>query len=58
MPQSRPADDFLPRGALIRPLDATLGSDSAFYLIYPSDLPLNESAQLFRDWIIREAKAD
>ena len=53
----RLADDFLARGALVRPLDAKLGSDSAFYLIRPSDLPLNEAAKLFRDWIIQEAKA-
>lgn len=52
----RLADDFLARGALVRPIDAKLSSDSAFYLIHPSDLPLSETAKLFRDWIVQEAK--
>ena len=39
------------------PIDAKLSSDSAFYLIHPSDLPLSETVKLFRDWIIQEAKA-
>lgn len=52
----RLADDFLARGALVRPFEAALHSEQAFYLVYPSDLPLNEAATTFRDWIREEAK--
>ena len=52
----RLADDFLARGALIRPLKETMRSDSAFYLLHPSELPISEPAELFRDWIRREAR--
>lgn len=51
----RLADDFLARGTLVRPIEATLGSERAFYLVRPSDLPLSEPAAAFRDWIIAEA---
>lgn len=53
----RLADDFLARGALMRPLEATLRSELAFYLLVPTEVPLAESAARFRDWIISEAKA-
>ena len=53
----RLADDFLARGALVRPIDATQRSDRAFYLIRSSDVPLSRSAKLFSDWILAEAKA-
>lgn len=54
---SRLADDFLIRGALVRPIEATLKSERAFYLLTPADLPLSRPAALFRDWILAEAKA-
>ena len=54
----RLADDFLTRGTLVRPIDATLRSERGFYLLHPSDLPLSEPAALFRDWILAEAKTD
>ncbi len=53
----RLADDFLARGALVRPIEATLGSERAFYLVIPSELPVSRPAALFRDWILAESKA-
>ena len=52
----RLADDFLARGALVRPLGATLSSDRGFYLLIPNDLPLSPGAARFRDWILAEAR--
>jgi len=52
----RLADDFLARGSLVRPIDATLNSERGFYLLIPKDLPLGKSARLFRNWILNEAK--
>lgn len=54
----RLADDFLARTALVRPIEATLRSDRAFYLLVPKDVPLSKPAELFRDWILAEAKAE
>jgi LysR family glycine cleavage system transcriptional activator len=51
----RLAEDLLTRGALIRPIDAMLKSERAFYLLLPSDRPLSRAAQQFRDWILAEA---
>lgn len=53
----RLADDFLARGALIRPIEATLRSDWSFYLVVPTEVPLSEPARRFRDWILAEAQA-
>lgn len=53
----RLADDFLARGALVRPIEATLRSDRAFYLLTPAGAPLSPPAALFRDWILYEAQA-
>jgi LysR family glycine cleavage system transcriptional activator len=53
----RLADDFLSRRALVRPIDATLGSDRGFYLLTPNEPPLSPGATLFRDWILAEARA-
>jgi LysR family glycine cleavage system transcriptional activator len=50
------AEDFLARGVLIRPIEATLRSDQSFYLLIPADPPLSPQAQAFRDWILVEAK--
>lgn len=52
----RLAEDFIARGDLVRPLDTALVSDNAFYLVYPTDVPLSDSAQRFRDWIREEAR--
>ena len=54
----RLADDFLARGSLIRPIDATLRSQQSFYLLSPSEVPLSQPASLFRAWILAEAGAD
>jgi len=51
----RLADDFLARGALVRPLQATLRSEQGFYLVAPTEVPLSAPAALFRDWILAEA---
>jgi LysR family glycine cleavage system transcriptional activator len=52
----RLAEDFIGRGALVRPIGATLRSTRGFYLLVPQDMPLSTPAKLFRDWIIAEAK--
>ncbi len=52
----RIAHDFLKAGALVRPIEATMRSDRAFYLLTPKDVPLNDAAILFRDWVLEEAK--
>jgi len=54
----RIAHDFLKAGALVRPIEATMRSDRAFYLLTPEHVPLSEPAVLFRDWVIQEAKGD
>ena len=53
----RLADDFLARGSLIRPIEATLRSEKSFYLLASSEVPLSPAASLFRDWILVEAGA-
>ena len=53
----RLAGDFLARGALIRPIQTTMLSDKAFYLLVPSEVPLSPQATRFRDWILAEAEA-
>ena len=52
----RLAEDFITRGALVRPIAATMRSNRAFYLLVPLDAPLSEPARLFHDWIIAETK--
>lgn len=52
----RLAEDLLARGLLVRPIQATLGSDRAFYLLLPTDAPPSRNVRLFRDWILAEAK--
>ena len=51
----RLADDFLASGALVRPIAATLRSESGFYVVVPREVPLSEPAALFRDWVLAEA---
>jgi LysR family transcriptional regulator, glycine cleavage system transcriptional activator len=53
----RLAEDFIARGTLVRPIDAALGSDRGFYLLWPGDIELSEPARLFHDWIIAETKS-
>ena len=52
----RLAEDFIARGTLVRPINATLRSSRGFYLLVPHDVPLSQPAKLFRDWIVGEAK--
>ena len=51
----RLAEDFIARGDLIRPIEATLTSDRAFYVLYPKGVRLSEAASRFRDWIVTAA---
>ena len=53
----RLADDYIARGAFVRPIAATLDSDRGFYLLIPYHTPLSAQAALFRDWILTEAHA-
>lgn len=52
----RLAEDFIARGTLVRPINATLSSNRGFYLLVPTDVPLSQPAKHFRDWIVSEAK--
>ena len=52
----RLADDFVARGALVRPIGDTMRDERSFYLIRPAEVELDESAALFRDWILKEAE--
>lgn len=52
----RLAEDFLARGALIRPIDVAMRSERAFYLLTPKDTPMSQQARLFTYWILAEAK--
>ena len=51
----RLAEDFIAKGELIRPIDATLRSERAFWVIWPKDVPLGPAAASFRDWLVAEA---
>jgi LysR family glycine cleavage system transcriptional activator len=51
----RLADDYIARGAFVRPVAVTLDSDRGFYLLIPNDAALSAQAALFRDWILAEA---
>lgn len=55
---ARLAEDFIARGAMLRPIDATLRSEQAFYLLRPTDAPPSEAACLFWDWILAEARGE
>ncbi|SON55757.1 Gcv operon activator [Hartmannibacter diazotrophicus] len=54
----RLAEDFISRGDLVRPVDVALSSQKAFYLVYPEKTELTEPAQLFREWMREEVKAE
>ena len=51
----RLAEDFIARGDLVRPIEATLRSDRAFYVLWPKNTHLTEAARKFRDWLVQEA---
>jgi LysR family glycine cleavage system transcriptional activator len=53
----RLAEDFITRGDLIRPVGAALRSEQAFYLLHPKHVALSRNAELFRDWLLAEAKS-
>ena len=51
----RLAEDFIARGDLVRPIEAALRSDRAFYVLYPKSTHLTGAAVKFRDWIVAAA---
>lgn len=53
---ARLAEDLIARGDLVRPIEATLPSESSFYLLHSSDRPLGPLAGRFRDWLLGEAR--
>jgi LysR family glycine cleavage system transcriptional activator len=52
----RLAEDFIARGILVRPLKTTQREERGFYLLVPKEVPLSKAGELFRDWIVAEAK--
>ena len=52
----RLAEDFIARGDLLRPIETSLRSDRAFYILYPQNIPLSATARKFRDWLIEVAR--
>ena len=52
----RLAEDFIARGTLVRPLKTTQREERGFYLLVPKEVPLSKAGELFRDWIVAEAK--
>jgi LysR family glycine cleavage system transcriptional activator len=52
---ARLAEDFIDRRDLIRPVDAALRSDRAFYLLQPKAAAPKPAAARSRDWLIAEA---
>ncbi len=52
----RLAEDFLARGELVRPIDAALRSDYAFYLLHHAERSLHPNALRFRDWLLQAAR--
>ena len=51
----RLAEDFIARGDLVRPIETSLRSDRAFYILYPQNIPLSATARKFRDWLVKAA---
>ena len=51
----RLAEDFIARGDLLRPIETSLHSDRAFYILYPQNIPLSATARKFRDWLVKAA---
>jgi len=52
----RRADGVIAAGGLGRPIAGTLRSDSGYYGLVPRESPLSGPAQLFRDWVLAEAR--
>jgi LysR family transcriptional regulator, glycine cleavage system transcriptional activator len=46
-------DDLLLRGALVRPIPATLRSGRGFYLVLPEAAAVSADIRTFRDWLLR-----
>lgn len=49
--------DLLATGALVRPIEATLRTQRAHYLVVPADSPPTVATTAFRNWILSEAKS-
>ncbi len=52
------AERELEYGQLVCPLDISLDTQKAFYLVYQKGRPLTESMQAFRDWILDEMQTE
>lgn len=50
------AEDMIQSGELVRPIDLSLESDFAFYLLRPATRTLPPAHAQFRDWLLREAR--
>ena len=48
-------DELLAAGSLIRPIEASLHPDSAYYLVLPEAMPVGRETAAFRDWLLEEA---
>lgn len=53
----RLAGDFIARGTLVRPIQATLRSERSFFLVRSTESPLSPPAGRFREWIMAEARS-
>lgn len=50
-------DDLLATGALVRPIETTLRSQRAYYLVVPAEQSPSTATTAFRDWILNESRA-
>lgn len=49
-------DDFLARGALVRPIDPALHTEQGFYLFTLPEVGLSAETATFRDWVLSEVQ--
>lgn len=49
------AEDMIHNNELVRPIDAALKSENAFYLLRSADRPLTTRKAQFREWLLSEA---
>lgn len=53
---ARLVEDFIGHGELVRPVEAALHSERAFYLLQRKNVVLSRNGRLFRDWLLSEAQ--
>lgn len=49
-------DDFLEAGTLVRPIEESLRSDGAYYLVHPAGAGISGEARCLVDWILAEIR--